>query len=429
MEPPAALTRTAFRTVWMAGLVSDAGDWLLLIALPIVVYRMTGSALGTSIAFLAELVPGILIAPVGGQIADRVDRRRLMVAVAVLQAIALLPLLLVGAGRGLAIVYAVIVAQASLRALFDPAKNALLPTLVAPHELISANSLVGLGSACGRLIGGPLGGVLLAAGGLRTVIVADAASFLVAALLIARLAVHCPGPFVRIRPRPPRGQLALPLPSATRIRMILADPRVLAGLLVGFVADIAQGIFLVLFIVFVARRLGGGSSEIGVLRGVQAVGAIGAGLLLAGAGRRVRPAALTAYSALSFAVIELMIWNGPALSTAEVSYVVLFMLAGAPGVALETGLLSYLQSVGTDAERGRIFGAVGLATNAGQAIGMMAAGTLTAPLGLMALLNAQVGLVFVSALLAALLMGRAARARGQRDWGPEPSARYQAPVA
>ena len=106
MESPAALRQPDFRSLWLAGLVSDAGDWMLLIALPIVVYGLTGSALGTSAAFLAELAPGVVLAPLAGWLADRLDRRRLMLTIALLQALALAPLLLVH-GRGqLPIVYA-----------------------------------------------------------------------------------------------------------------------------------------------------------------------------------------------------------------------------------------------------------------------------------------------------------------------------------
>ncbi|MGH3610629.1 MAG: MFS transporter, partial [Pseudonocardiaceae bacterium] len=75
MTFPAALAVPQFRSLWWAGLISDAGDWMLLVALPIVVYGLTGSALGTAAAFLAELLPGALLSPVGGWLADRLDRR------------------------------------------------------------------------------------------------------------------------------------------------------------------------------------------------------------------------------------------------------------------------------------------------------------------------------------------------------------------
>ena len=398
MDRPAALSQPDFRSLWLAGMISDAGDWMLLVALPIVVYGLTGSALGTAAAFVAELAPGMLLAPVAGMLADRVDRRRLLLVVTSLQALSLLPLLFVHGRAGLAVVYGVIVVQALLATLFEPAKNALLPTLVEPQQYVSANSFVALGSGLGRLVGGPLGGLLLAAGQLHAIVVADALSFAVAGFLIVRLPA---GARRRQARSPVRGYL-----SALRGRQIRP------GLVVALIAGAAQGIFVVLFILFVARRLHGGASEIGLLRGVQAVGAICAGLVLGLAHRSFSAGRLTAAGALAFGVLDLVIWNAPGLTTGAALYVLLFVAVGAPGVVMETGLISSLQLSGTDAERGRVFGALTLATNAGQAAGMLAAGLLTAPLGLMTLLNAQgclyllAGAVAAAALVGAPRLGR-----------------------
>jgi MFS family permease len=400
MEPRGALSVPEFRALWSAGLISDTGDWLLLIALPIVVYQLTGSALGTSAAFAAELTPGIVLAPLGGRLADGVDRRTLLMALSAVQALALLPLLLVHGHHGLIVLYAVIVAQASLAALFDPAKNALLPALVAPGQLVSANSMIGLGAAVGRLAGGPLGGLLLAAGSLRTIVVVDAVTFAAAGLLIARVP-----PARAVSPTERSDQ---PL-SRGGLRAVLRHRAVAGALLVALVADTAQGIFVVLFIVFVARRLHGGSAEIGLLRGVQAIGALGGGLLLAARGDRWRPVFLVAVAATAFGLLDLTIWNGPALTRSVVVYGALFALAGAPGVIMETGGISFLQAAVSDRERGRVFAAAGLTENAGQALGIVAAGLLTAPLGLMTLLNAQGALYLAAGALVLILSKRRAR--------------------
>lgn len=79
--------------------------------------------------------------------------------------------------------------------------------------------------------------------------------------------------------------------------------------------QIAQGIFVALFILFVAQRLHGGPAEIGLLRGVQAIGATGGGLALTILSRTVSPVALTAWAAASFGLIDLVLWNAPALTT------------------------------------------------------------------------------------------------------------------
>ncbi len=403
MEPRGALSAPAFRTLWVAGLISDGGDWMLLVALPIVVFSLTGSALGTAVAFAAELAPGIVLAPVGGRLADAVDRRALLISLSMLQALALLPLLLVHGRNGLAIVYAVIVTQASLAALFDPAKNALLPTLVDPRRLVSANSWVGLGTAVGRLAGGPLGGLLLAAGSLRAIVVADAVSFVLSGVLIARVP--------RTRSAAARGrEPGDPAPRLTPggLRAVLRHRAIATALALVVVAEIAQGIFMVLFILFVARRLHGGSAEIGLLRGVQAVGAIGGGLLLALRGDRWRPVALAAVAATAFGILDLTIWDGSLATRSEAVYVGLFVLAGAPGVMMETAAISFLQRASDDHERGRVFAAFGLAGNAGAVLGFTAAGVLAAPLGVMVLLNAQGTLYIVTGVLVTLC-GRRAR--------------------
>ncbi len=393
------LSHRSFRSLWCAGLISDAGDWLLLIALPIVVYEKTGSALGTSLAFLIELAPGIVLAPVAGRLADRIDRRRLLLVVTGLQALALVPLLTVGRG-GLPVVYAVILVQAALAALFDPAQNALLPTLVPRRDLVSANSLVGLSQNLGRLIGGPLGGLLLAMSGLRLIVLVDATSFLLAAALIARVgrggsaaSRHRTDPH---HPAPAKGTLAL-----------LRRPQIRAVAGVAFVTQIAQGMFVVSFILFVAERLHGGPDQIGLLRGIQAIGAIAGGLVLSWRGRGASPARLTAWSSAVFGVIELALWNAPRLSTAAPIYWLLFTLVGVPGVLLLTGMVSHTQLAAGEPERGRAFALLGLAENAGQVAGILGAGLITGLLGLSAVLDTQALLYLAAGALAAGLMTEA----------------------
>jgi MFS family permease len=400
VEAPAPLRLPAFRSLWFAGLVSEAGDWLLFIALPIVVFRLTGSALGTSLAFLAQLGPAIVVSPFAGRLADRHDRRRLMLVISGLQALVLLPLLAVDDSGGLPIVYAVIVAQSSLTALFAPAKNGLLPTLVPRDQLVAANSLVALNEGVARLVGGPLGGLLLAAGDLRAIVIADAASYAIAGALIARL------PATARRPTAPVGS-----PPSAPFVAVLRHRSVRRALALTFLVDIAQGIFLVLFVVFVARRLGGGAGETGLLRGVQAVGAIAAGSLLATRARPRAPLRLLAGAALVFGAISLLVWNLPSLSTAPALYAILFAAVGAPGVVMSTGLITFLQQAGPTGEHGRIFGALGLAENAGEAVGMIAAGALTGPLGLGTLLDLQGAIYLATGLLAVRVLGGAARRR------------------
>ncbi len=382
-----ALRERDFRRLWLAGLVSDTGDWMLLVSLPVLVYQLTRSALGTSVAFLIELVPAVLAAPLAARLADRVNRRALLVAVSLIQAAMLLPLL---AGPHLPVIYVVIAAQAGLAAFFDPAKNALLPTLVDDAQLVSANSLAGLNQNLGRLVGGSLGGLLLVAGDLRVIAAADAATFLIAAALIASLRV-VPRVTAVVQAPPDAGH-----PFTRR--------PVRAGLAVIAITAVSQGIFLVLFVVFVARALHGNAAENGLLRAVQAIGSIGGGLLLATAGR-IRPGRLAGAACLCFGGLALVTWNLPGLTVSEPVYAGLFIAFGVPSIALVTGLLSALQQATLDTERGRVLAAAGAAMAVGQGAGIVAAGVLGDRLGVVTLLNGQAALYLLGGLVALAWLG------------------------
>jgi hypothetical protein len=122
---------------------------------------------------------------------------------------------------------------------------------------------------------------------------------------------------------------------------------------------------------------------------------------------------LIAVAAIAFGLLDLIVWDAPLLSTATALFIGLFIAVGAPGVVMETGLLTFLQLAGAEGERGRIFGALALVGNAGQAVGMLAAGFLTAPLGLMGLLNARGCLYLAAGTLAAPTLARPKRARSR----------------
>jgi MFS family permease len=395
------LRDAAFRRLWLAGLISTTGDWLLLVSLPILVFQRTGSTFGTAVAFLVELVPGVLVAPVGGRLAERLDRRRLLVTVSLAQAAALSPLL---AGARLPVVYAVIAVEAALAAIFGPAQNALLPTLVGADQLVRANSLIGLNQNLGRLVGAGLGGLLLATGALPAIVLADAISFLAAVALLVWVPAGRPGTHA--------ATVAAGHPFRRR--------PVRAGLAVVALTSAGQGVFVVLFVVFVARVLHGSAAENGLLRGVQAIGAIAGGALLAST-RRIGPARLTMGACLVFGALLFATWNLPRLSTVEPLYVALFIATGMPAVAMSTGLVSVLQEATVDGERGPVFAAVGMVYATGQAVGMLAAGLLGDRFGTVPMLDGQAVAFLLAGLVALIGLGaRPAPAADARTGAPQP---------
>jgi MFS family permease len=231
------------------GLVSDTGDWLLLIALPIYVFTLTGSALNTSTVFLAELIPALLFGSFAGVLVDRWNRRRTMLVTNLLQAGLLVPLLAVARDR-LWVLYVVAAIQACLASLFVPAKHALLTRLVDGQQLMAANALIGVNDNMARLVGAPLGGLAIVAVGLPGVVALDAGSFLISAALLAACR---PAPIEMAgNPTTPRSFFRDWLHGLGVVARIRSLRVVLAITALG---QLAQGMFVVLFVVFVLRTL------------------------------------------------------------------------------------------------------------------------------------------------------------------------------
>jgi MFS family permease len=425
------LRRRNLGLLWAGGLISETGDWLLLVGLPVWVLELTGSSLVTASVFLVGLLPSLLAGPLAGVLVDRWDRRRTLVAVSLAQAVFLLPLLAVHGRQQLWIVYLVIAVESVLAQLNDPARNALLPALVEDRELVGANALIGLNGNLARLVGSPLGGVLVELAGLPGLVLGDAVSFLAGAALVAL--VRTPAAAASGRPAAegapvPAGAGAVaggsaaaagagPATAAGLLRewrdglaVTLRSRRLRWGLLVSALAAVAQGLFTVLFVLFVTRILRGDGADVGLLRGVQAIGGIAGGLLVVGLSSRLAPGRLVGASLLVFGGVSLAMWNGPQLTTATPLYVGLFVAAGVPAVAMLTGLTALVQTETPDAYLGRVFATYFGTYNGLQALGMLLAGLLGDALGVVAVLNGQAALYLFAGAVALLALGRRPRA-------------------
>src|SRR4051812_36703625 len=259
----ATLRHRNFVLLWAGGLISMAGDWMLYIALPIYVYQLTNSTLATSLMFIAETVPRIVLGSVAGVFVDRWERKRTMVITNGLMALGLLPLLLVQSRDWVWIVYLVGFAQASVEQFFSPAKNAMLPNLVPEDQLVSANAANSLNNSLARLVGPALGGVVAGLLGLPGVILLDTASFVLAGTLIA---------LITVTSQPAKDAPAAEVPTGLwlgvwrewvdGLRLIWRERLVATLMGITAITAIGEGIMGVLFIVFVNRVLHGGALEI-----------------------------------------------------------------------------------------------------------------------------------------------------------------------
>ena len=392
-----------FALVFSSSLVSDTGDWLLMIALPLYVFAATGSALGASTVFIAELLPVLVFGPVLGVLVDRFDHRRTMIALNLAQGLALLPLLLTSPDR-LWIVYLVASVQAGLAAGLQPARQALLPRLVLSPLLGSANSLVAVSDNLARLVGSPLGGIVFATLGLGGVVVMDVASYLVSAALLLLARVDAPAA-VKLAP-----EVGLLKDLVGGISTIRRTPPLGVVLIIECLAALAQGVFLVLFVVFVVRILGANDTEVGLLRGVQAVGGILGGLVVGLLIRRLSTRTLIGWGFLVFGSIALVTWNFAPVSTVVVFYVALFVVMGIPAIATTAGTITLVQGITPAGSIGRVVATKSTLALAAQGVGLVTAGILADRIGVLPILDTQAALYLACGILALLLLRFPARA-------------------
>ncbi|WP_326835896.1 MFS transporter [Amycolatopsis rhabdoformis] len=381
----------AFVRLWLAAFFGESAEWMLQVALPVFLFATTGSAATTAFSVVLGLLPAVLLSPVAGIVADRADRRVVLAVVCVGQAVVALPLL-AGDGIPVALVYVVMAAQAGLASVFEPARNALVPELVGVEEVTGANGLMSVNGSVARLAGGWAGGALLGWGGLDRVVLGYLGALAVAALLLAR-------PFpasARPRVRAPRRE-----PGAWRagLQELTRDPRLRATGVTAVLVSVAQGMFLVLFVVFVLDVLHGSEADAGLLRGVQAIGGLAAGFAVATLARRVSGATLLAWGSFATGLVSALIWNTAALTTALGVYVGLFAAAGGPAVLTGAGLLAHVQSVAAPERAGRVLSAVFAVLATGQAAGSLLAGALVAATGPAVLLDVQAGVYVVAGLV------------------------------
>jgi Na+/melibiose symporter-like transporter len=387
-----------FARLWVASLFAESAEWMLQIALPVFIYQATGSAGSTALTMAAGILPMVVLSPVAGVLADRLDRRRTLWCVCLAQAVVVVPLL-VGA-REMWLMYVIMAAQAGLSALFEPARSALVPALVPADRLTAANGLMGVNSSVSRLAGSSLGGLVLGFAGLGWVAGCYVTFLVLAAVLLL--------PRFMVQQRVVNGPVAWfgGFASFGRERSLRI------ALVTWTLCSLAQGMYLVLFVVFVTGSLHGGESDVGILRGVQAIGGLLAGWFVATVARRWSPMGLFGGGAVVLGVFALGVWNMPHVTMDMGLYVAAFAVVGAPGVAIAAGLLTTLQTMVPPDLVGRAMATV-LAVAAGfQAVGMLTAGALVDAVHLDILLDAHAMILVVAGLFTLTASGPLRSARG-----------------
>lgn len=179
-----------FSRLWLAQVISLLGDWFNTIALSALVAQFTGgSGLAVSGLLIARFLPPLLVSPTVGVLVDRFDRKRLLIISDILRAFIVLLLLLVRGPEMLWLIYLATVLQSSMAALFEPGRSAIMPSLVAPENLLEANTLSNITWSVMLAVGAIIGGIVATFFGTQTALIVDAFSFALSAWFISQIRV------------------------------------------------------------------------------------------------------------------------------------------------------------------------------------------------------------------------------------------------
>lgn len=336
-----------FRALYLASVISLGGDWFLWVAINALIFTETKKAIFVGLAILAQEFAFFAISPIGGVLADKVDRRKLMIVCDLARAAICIAFLLVGQ-ETIWLAYVLLPLLAGFAAPFDPAFSAATPNVVDPPDLPVANALNGSLWGTMLAVGAALGGVISASLGDEAAFLIDAGSFLVSAALLAsirrRFAEHDPHPSEHPG-----------IVEATREtwRFARRDRRVFSLLAVKFGFGAAAGL-LALIPVMAIDVFRSGNIGFGILMAARGLGALIGPFL----GHRIAgPNHRRIYSAigLSLAVFGLAyvgLGLAPSLLIAAIAIGVAHLGGGSQWMLSTYGL----QVLVPDSIRGRIFG-------------------------------------------------------------------------
>jgi MFS family permease len=272
----------AFRRLWIGTTLSQVGTAMTSFAIMLQVFDATHSTAATGAIGVVTLVPMLIIALPGGSLADRYDRRKLILVMTtgqmVMSALLFLQALLIRGTGWLWLVYALVAAQGAIGAINQPARRALIPSLVSPAQLPAALALNRIAFQMMLIAGPAFAGVITGAFGLKGCYLVDVVSFTGAFYGIGRMPAAV---VARKVSSSEKSQLSL---TAEGLVYIWHN-KVLVG---AFLADINAAFFglpLSLFPAINALRFGGDPRILGLFSGAIGVGGMASAVLSGPVGR------------------------------------------------------------------------------------------------------------------------------------------------
>jgi predicted MFS family arabinose efflux permease len=364
-----------FRSAWQhrrwryflsAFAVSSAGDWLYSVALVVFLFERTGSAGWVAAAVVTRMLTYVFLGPVGGALADRHDRRRLLVVFDLVRGALMVGLAVVAWTEAPVLLAVVIATLASASSTpYRAAAVAATPELVAEDDLAAANAAETIVFQVGAFVGPAIGAALVASAGAGWAFFVNALTFTASAALVARLG-HIGGG--RAEAEEGGDEPGMLREIADGAAVVRRDPGLLALLAFGAAASFLFGFELVAHVLVAEERLGMGASGVGVLAAAAGVGGLLVAPFTARVGGRGAAGTLLVASGVLMGVpmMALALVSSPAVAMA------VLLVSGAAVVVQEIIFITVLQRACASDVLARISGLETSAGASGQMLGSLA---------------------------------------------------------
>ena len=360
-------------------------------------YKATGSALGTGAVFALYTLPWVVFGAFSGVIVDRVDKRRLMIAMDVLRAVLVVAVPFLVA-RSLPSVFVLAFVIASLGVFFDPAKLAILPEIVPEDRLMRANSLLSTGENLTEILGWALAGLLLAAVSTTAAFRLDAATFVVSAVALALMRYRAP---VREAAEKAAGAFRKELKEG--FTFLRHDRGLRANTTMIVVCVAGMGAVYPLTFLFAVDVLGRGAGAFGALEAVSSIGFLVGSLVLVALATRVRKGRVMIGGLVVMGVCLALV----ALTGSVWVAAVPFALFGCANALVLIAVDTFLQQTVPEGMRGRVFSTRFMLTQGTYAVSVLVGGALAGVMDVRVLFVVAGAIVAASGLVG--LMSREVR--------------------
>jgi MFS family permease len=402
-ETFAALSVPNYRLYYGGQAISMIGTWMQMTAQSWLVYTLSHSSTILGVIVALQTLPVLLLAPYGGVVADRVDKRKLMIALQSAMGVQALVLgVLVVTGTVTVAEIGILAALLGLNNAFEnPSRQSFMLELVGPEHLRNAVSLNSVLVNVARTIGPAIAGVLIASVGGGVCFLANAGSFVAVVWSLARMDTRL------LNPTPPmpraRGQLR------EGLRYVARTPGLAAPLLMMGVVGCLTYEFQVSLPVMARSGLHGGASAFGFMTAAMGVGAVCGGLVMAARGKTgLRTLVL---AAIGFGAAMLLATVAPDIALELIA----LMLVGAASIVFMSSGNSTLQLTAAPEMRGRVMSLWFVAFQGSTPIGGPIVGAVMGTLGARAGLGLGAVTCFVAAIAGVAVLRRLHPSRPRRD--------------